>query len=173
MSTGKLTVIWNLVTAPRKWYYRMLVRMRCASCGKDLRVGGRTWVNRKTYLADHVRTNGLRIDGDGTVRIGQYFHSGYDCLIITQNHNYDKGDAIPYDNTYVLKDVTIEDQVWLGDRVIILGGVTIGEGAIIQAGSVVTHDIPPLSIAGGHPAEVFKMRDREHYERLKAEGKFH
>ncbi len=55
---------------------------------------------------------------------------------------------------------------------IVLGGVTIGEGAIIQAGSVFVKDIPPLAIAGGHPAVPFKYRDKEHYYRLKELGQF-
>lgn len=49
----------------------------------------------------------------------------------------------------------------------ILGGVTIGEGAIIQAGSVVIFDIPSLAIAGGNPAKPFKYRDKKEYENLK------
>ena len=53
------------------------------------------------------------------------------------------------------------------------GGAKIGEGAIIQAGSGVVKDIPPLAIAGGHPAVPFKYRDREHYEELKSEKRFH
>lgn len=104
--------------------------------------------------------------------IGDHFHSGRDCLIISQNHNYDAGNAIPYDDTFVYKDVMIEDNVWIGDRVIILGGVTIGEGAVVQAGSVVTSDIPPLAVAGGAPARVFKMRDAAHYYELKKKGLF-
>ena len=67
----------------------------------------------------------------------------------------------------------IEDNVWLGNRVTILPGVTIGEGAIIQAGSTVVRDIEKYAIAGGHPAKVFKYRDIDHYEKLKNEGKFH
>ena len=54
-----------------------------------------------------------------------------------------------------------------------MGGVTIGEGAIIQAGSVVVSNIPKYAIAVGHPAKVFKYRDIEHYKKLKEEGKFH
>ena len=94
-------------------------------------------------------------------------------MIISSIHNYDFGDAIPYDDTIISKDVVIEENVWLGNRVIILPGVTIGEGAIIQAGSVVVKDIPKYAIAGGHPAKVFKYRDINHYEKLKREGKFH
>ena len=50
---------------------------------------------------------------------------------------------------------------------------TIGEGAIIQAGSVVVNDIDKFAIAGGHPAKVFASRDVEHYLKLKSEGLFH
>lgn len=49
----------------------------------------------------------------------------------------------------------------------------IGEGAIVQAGSIVCKDIPPFGIAGGHPAIAFKYRDKEHYLKLKQERQFH
>lgn len=104
--------------------------------------------------------------------IGDYFHSGTECMIITENHNYE-GDEIPYDSTYVRKTITIGDCVWFGNRVTVVGNITIGEGAIIAAGSVVTKDVPPLAIVGGNPAKVIKYRDSEHYYRLKSEGKFH
>ena len=60
----------------------------------------------------------------------------------------------------------------MGDRVIIIGNVEIGEGAIIQAGSVIVRDVPPLAIVGGHPAIVLKFRDNEHYATLKNQGHF-
>ncbi|WP_321990730.1 acyltransferase [Marispirochaeta aestuarii] len=104
--------------------------------------------------------------------IGNYFHSGVDLRIITHVHNYDFGEAIPYDNTLIYKDVTIEDFVWVGSYVLILGGVTLGEGCIIQAGSVVVNDIPALSIADGSPARVFKYRSIEHFNKLKKEKNF-
>ena len=92
-------------------------------------------------------------------------------MVITQNHNYE-GELIPYDNTYVKKPVMIGDCVWFGNKVTVLGGVTIGEGAIIAAGAVVTKDVPPLAIVGGNPAKVIKYRNADHYFKLKAEGKF-
>jgi acetyltransferase-like isoleucine patch superfamily enzyme len=104
---------------------------------------------------------------------GNNFHSGPKCRIITVNHNFNEGNAIPYDSTNIVKDVVIEDNVWLGYNVLILGGVRIGEGAIIQAGSVVVSDVPKYGIAGGHPAKVFSERDVDHYNKLKEEGKFH
>ena len=140
--------------------------------GSNLHVNGISIVSKTTTLGNNVNLNGIRISGIGNVKIGDNFHSGKDCLIISQNHNYDDGNAIPYDNTYIPKDVTIKDNVWIGDRVIILGGVIIGEGAIIQAGSVVTRSIPDLAIAGGHPAIVFKNRDEKHYYDLKNNQSF-
>lgn len=136
-------------------------------------VNGPTSLTKNTFLGKNIHFNGLVVSGGGKVTIGDNFHSGPDCLFICQNHNFDSGSAIPYDNTYIYKDIEIEDNVWLGSRVIVLGGVKIGEGAIIQAGSCVVSDIPPYAIAGGHPAKVFSQRNIEHYERLKAEGKFH
>jgi acetyltransferase-like isoleucine patch superfamily enzyme len=91
---------------------------------------------------------------------------------MTYNHNY-KGAAIPYDETYIVEDTVIGDNVWFGLDVIVLPGVTIGEGAIIQAGSVVTSDVSALAIVGGHPARQFSTRDADHYQTLKAQRKFY
>lgn len=103
--------------------------------------------------------------------IGDYFHSGTECMIITSNHNYE-GVMIPYDHTVVKKNVTIGDCVWFGNRVIVVGNVNIGEGAIIAAGAVVSKDVPPLAVVGGNPAKVIKYRNAEHYYQLKKEEKF-
>jgi acetyltransferase-like isoleucine patch superfamily enzyme len=113
----------------------------------------------------------MRVRGDGRVEIGDYFHSGDGCQIITHVHNYE-GEAIPYDATMINKPVTIEPFVWFGSNVLVLGGVRIGEGAIVQAGAVVVRDVPRCAIVGGNPATVFKTRDVARFERLKAEGKF-
>ncbi len=157
----------------RRFCFSMFVRWRSGECGQQIKVNHWSSVTKQTHLGNNINFSGMKIRGKGTVVIGNNFHSGRDCLMITFNHNYDHGDAIPYDSTFIYKDIKIADNVWLGDRVIILGGVAIGEGAIIQAGSVVVNDIPPCAIAGGHPAKVFKMRDTEHYYKLKQEGKFH
>lgn len=92
-------------------------------------------------------------------------------MIITQNHNYE-GEMIPYDTTYITKDVTIGKCVWLGNRVAICGNVPIGDGAIIAAGSVVVKDVPRCAIVGGNPAKVIKYRDIEHFDKLEKEGKY-
>ena len=153
-------------------YYSHLVKIKAKRVGKGLKVNFRSKVSTKTILGDNVNLNGLVVRGKGELIIGSNFHSGPDILILTQNHNY-KGDAIPYDDSYIEGKTMIENNVWVGARVIILPNVQIGEGAIIQAGSVVVRDIPNYGIAGGNPAVVFKYRDKEHYEKLKKAKKFH
>lgn len=119
----------------------------------------------KTYIEDDCHFNGLRVSGKGCVFIGSGFHCGKSCEIITDVHNY-HGASLPYDDTYIIKDVTIKKNVWFGQGVTILGGVTIGEGAIVQAKSVVVSDVPDFAIVGGHPAKTFAERDKAHYYSL-------
>lgn len=158
----------------RRWkskYYTQRVSKKCKKVGKDLKVNGPSNVFGIVELGDNVNFNGMSIRGTGRCVIGNNFHSGINCTILTSNHNY-QGTRIPYDNEMINKEVVIGDQVWIGDNVLILGGAIIEEGSIIQAGSVVVGKIPTLSIAGGNPARVFKTRDAEHYNRCKRMGLF-
>lgn len=152
--------------------YTAIVKIQCKSYRGPIYVNGYSSVSKNTALGTNINFNGMEIRGNGAVVIGDNFHSGRGCLLISQIHNYDTGNAIPYDDTYLLKEIHIESNVWLGDRVIVLGGVLIGEGAIIQAGSVVVSNIPKCAIAGGHPARVFKYRDEQHYYSKKNENSF-
>jgi acetyltransferase-like isoleucine patch superfamily enzyme len=154
-------------------YWTLRTKLSCGSYGKGLSVNFESYIGKNVHLGKNVNFNGIEISSGGQVNIGDNFHSGKDCRIICQIHNFDSGEKIPYDSSYITKDVIIEDNVWLGHNVIILGGVTIGEGAILQAGSVVVKSIPPLGIAGGNPAKVFKERDSNHYFKLKKAGQFH
>ena len=153
--------------------YGLPVWLKAKRVGIDLRCTGAVHATRRTELGDHVHLHGMWASGNGRLVIGNWSHLGEGLRIFTRNHNYDKGDAIPYDRTYITKDVVIGDFVWIGVQVILLPGTKIGEGAIIQAGAVVHGEIPPYAIAGGNPAKVFAQRDIEHFNRLKAEGKFH
>lgn len=154
-----------------KFYGRNVIK-NAKLIGKNFSCNGFSYCNSKTELGDYVNFNGMRITGNEPCKIGNYFHSGIECLILTQNHNYKNDTMIPYDRTYISKNVEIGDFVWLGSRVTLLPGTKIGEGAIIQAGSVVHGEIPPYAIAGGNPAKVFMNRDVEHFKKLKSESKF-
>lgn len=155
----------------RRWVFTKLVKRKASAVGEALKVNHFSSVTKNTVLGDYVSFNGMKITGKGKVVIGKYFHSGSECLMITDSHNYE-GTRIPYDDTDRVRDIQIDDFVWLGSRVLVLGGVHIGEGAIIQAGAVVVNDIPAYAIAGGNPAKVFKYRDKEHFLELKEKNMF-
>lgn len=166
-------MIKNIIKKIRKVFFGLLVRRHHPKIGKACTINHYCRFTAHTHIGAHSNFNGMDIQGDGVVTIGEYFHSGRNCLILTSNHNYDFGNAIPYDDTYITEPVTIEDFVWIGSRVIILAGVTIGKGAIVQAGSVVVNDVPAYAIVGGAPARVFKMRDKQHFDKLFEQKKFH
>lgn len=103
----------------------------------------------------------------GGIEVGNNVIIGPKSQIWTYNHNYDSDTAIPYSDDDILKRVVIKDNVWIGLDVLILPGVTIEEGAVVAAGSVVVKDVPKCAVVGGNPARVIKMRDIRKYEDLK------
>lgn len=141
--------------------------------GRNLRVNFPCKFSRYTTIGDFCNFNGIKVFGRGKLVIGNYLHSGKGIQIYTDTHNYDKGEAIPYDATNITYHIEIGNFVWIGTDVKILGNVKISDGAIIQAGSVVVNDIPYCGIAGGNPAKVFKYRDIEHFEAMMKDKNFH
>ena len=95
----------------------------------------------------------------GPLVIGNHVMIGPNLSIYTNDHAH-RNTNIPMTQQGFTekKQVTIEDDVWIGVNVIILKGVTIGTGSIIAAGSVITKNIPPYSVAAGNPARVIKNR---------------
>ena len=90
----------------------------------------------------------------GPVTIGSNVMMGPECCILTRNHQHDRCDIPMIDQGYEdYRPVVIGDDVWIGRRVIILPGVTVGGGSIIAAGAVVSKDVKPYSIVGGVPAK--------------------
>ena len=108
----------------------------------------------------------------GSITIGNYVHIGPRVTILTVSHNYE-GDRVPYDETVIEDPVVIEDNVWIGCDVVIAPGTHIEEGAIIAMGATVAGRIPRGAIVGAAKWRILKTRDLDHYEKLKAEGKFH
>lgn len=129
-------------------------------------------VHRSVTVGDHANFNGLTIIGGGDLSIGDYFHSGKDIVVITESHNFENAESIPYDKERIKRPVNIADFVFIGHGSILMGPLSIGEGAIIAAGSVVIKDVPKGAIVGGNPAKVIKFRDMEKFDKLKGDGKF-
>lgn len=158
------------------WYLRHATHL-----GKKVRVFGRPVIeNRGTlWIGDRVRIRStvvkteLAVEG-GILEIGEGAYINYGCSIaarklvrigpncrigtyvmITDN-NFHRLEPELRDEIPESAPVILEADVWLGGRVIVLPGVTIGAGSAVGAGSVVTRDIPPRSLAVGVPAKVIK-----------------
>ena len=109
--------------------------------GKNIKVGRNVFINSGCCFQDQ---GGIEI-GDGTL-------IGHQVVIATLNHDPDpekRGDMFP-------RPVKIGAKVWIGSHATLLPGVTVGEGAIVAAGAVVTRDVPPRSVVAGVPARVIK-----------------
>lgn len=123
-------------------------------CGRNVNIQNRARFGHNLVVGDNSGLGENCRIGSGAV-IGNNVMMGADVIIVTQNHQYTRETF----EGFVKKPVIIDDNVWIGYRVIILPGVRIGRNAIIGAGAVVTKDVPPYSIAGGVPARVLKMRE--------------
>ena len=121
----------------------------------------------------HIQFGCKLFGAGGGISIGQGTIFAHDIQIFARNHMYDALDLhfIPYDKRYVEKPVTIGEYVWIGARSTIMAGVTIGDGAVVAACSVVTTDVPAYSVVAGNPAKIIKMRDKSVFELLKSKDK--
>jgi acetyltransferase-like isoleucine patch superfamily enzyme len=89
----------------------------------------------------------------GGLRIGNDVSLAYGAVVLTTEHDYRNAKFIR-DVPTILKETIIEENVWVGARVVITAGITIGQGTVIGAGAVVTKSIPSNSVAVGVPAHV-------------------
>lgn len=155
---------------------RLQTKTKAFSCrkmlthGVDLHLGARTriWAPHHVRMGDQVYV-GKDVHIEANCRIGNY------CLIanrvaIVGRHDHDfSAVGFPvrfspwvgsrrFPSQYADEEAVIEDDVWLGYATIVLTGVTVGRGSVVAAGSVVTRNIPPYSIAAGVPAKVIGKR---------------
>jgi maltose O-acetyltransferase len=124
--------------------------------GTSVQMGCRFLNGRKVFLGDRNVINfGCLFDGRHyQIKTGADVSIGPETTILTLGHD-------PQSPEFADKggDVIIGDKVWIAYRAIILPGVTIGEGAVVGAGAVVTKDVEPYTIVAGNPAKVIKKRN--------------
>jgi acetyltransferase-like isoleucine patch superfamily enzyme len=97
-------------------------------------------------------------DASGQITIGNNVRIAPFVQIIAANHEFGDTSRPICQQGLTYKAITIEDDVWVAGRVIIMAGVTIGTGSVVAAGAVVTRDVPAWSVVGGVPAKVLKSR---------------
>ena len=110
-------------------------------------------VGRHTYVGEftHISQN---------THIGDFCSIGNLCTLGAQKHPYHFLSTFPFLKMPKVEALvtTIGSDVWIGCNSVILAGVTVGDGAVIGAGAVVTKDVPPYAIMAGNPARVLKYR---------------
>ncbi len=100
---------------------------------------------------------GVMVAAAGVVEIGEHCMFANGCFVTDADHRFDDLEKpVPWQGFTSEGPTRIEDNVWCGANVVITGGVTVGERSVIGANSVVTHDIPPFSVAAGAPAKVLR-----------------
>ena len=115
---------------------------------KEVELGSNIYIGPRFYISAWELT------------VGNNVMIGPNLILESDNHIYDKVGQTMFDNrsSRNIKKITIKDDVWIGANVVILPGVTIGEGTVIGAGSVVTKDMPDYSICVGNPCRKIKSR---------------
>lgn len=129
-----------------------------ASCGKDvwieppltLAMGNTVTIGDGTYI-----NSNLTLVDDYKISIGKAVLIAPNVVISATNHPLHY--KLRTRGEMYCKEVTIEDNVWIGSNAVICAGVTVGMGAVIGAGSVVTRDIPPMCFAAGAPCKVIRQ----------------
>ncbi len=131
-------------------------------------VGSHTSIGRHVEL--HPQGGFIRIGNDcsvhnfvtmfgaGGITIGDDCRIATGVLIVAFNHRFDDAARPIRTQSITTRGVIVESDVWIGARVILLDGVTVGQGSVIGAGSVVTRDVPRYSVVVGNPARVVSHR---------------
>lgn len=115
-------------------------------CGKNITIGKNVFLNMGCTFQDQ---GGIFIDDGALI--------GHNVVLATLNHAMDPEDRA----TMIPAPIHIGKRVWIGANATVLPGVTIGDGAIVAAGAVVTKDVPENTVVGGVPARVMRKIGRE------------
>ena len=136
----------------RKSARSLLRKLKCHGCNTLLHSGITIHNPERLEIGDNVAIGDrVTILAFGGVKIGSRVMLAHDTSIITATHNHTNKVMV---NEILHNRVEIGDDVWIGAKTIVMPGVTIGNGAVIGAGSIVTRSVPDNAIAFGSPAKV-------------------
>lgn len=135
----------NRVTVGKRCWIHPTVRMRH---GENIRLGNDTRVQANSLLWAAPNAG---------IEIGDHSGIGPGTMMFASNHTFQPG--VPYHKQpWQEATIRIGSDVWIGAGCIVLAGVNVGDGSVVAAGSVITKDIPPGSVAAGVPAKVLRAR---------------
>lgn len=126
------------------------------------RIGAYSYVGGKSRIINANIGKFCSIAGESSIGMGTHtLNKLSTCPIFTEKHNGTGHSWCDASSDNPFKEIRIGNDVWVGKRVMVMGGITIGDGAVIAAGAVVTKDVPPYAVVGGVPARVIKYRFSE------------
>jgi acetyltransferase-like isoleucine patch superfamily enzyme len=154
--------------AARRLFYNRLFNLKISRTA-SVHMGLKLMIRGGIEIGEHsVINRDCTLDGRGKLTIGKNVSISPEVMILTAEHAVqDPGFA------GVEKPIVIHDYVWIGSRAVILPGVTLGEGAVVAAGAVVTKDVPDYAIVGGVPARQIGNRNRQLSYTLEYQRWFH
>ena len=160
---NKLPVSYSFMGKFWKYLRYICVKNTFKKCGENINVEKCAYFgNGKNIEIDDYSGIGVNCKIPSDIKIGKYVMMGPDVIIYNTSHKFDNTE-IPmfFQGSVSSQPLIIEDDVWIGTRVIILPNVKrIGKGSIIGAGSKVTMDVPDFAIVGGNPAKIIRFRNQ-------------
>lgn len=118
---------------------------------ENISIGRRVSINDNVYLDGY---GGIEFGDDSGVAVGS--------VLISEDHEISNPDILIKEQPKTPGKITVGKNVWIAANCTILKGVTIGEGSVVAAGSVLTRSVPPFTLVGGNPARVIRsLRKRE------------
>ena len=145
-----------LAQFPSQWFRKVVLRLLGAQIDRSAVLYGGFEIRSPRKLkigANSVIGHRAVLDARGGLTIGEKVNFSSEVMVWTAQHDYR---SPTFDTDF--EPVVIGDYVWLGPRCILLPGVTIGEGAVVAAGAVVSKNVEPYTVVGGVPAQ--KIADR-------------
>lgn len=140
---------------------RALLLWRGTHVGKNPKIWRDVWIDeyRQLVIGDNVSIGkSVMLLAIGGISIGDNVMIGHGAQIISAGHRIPEGDSPMRFSGLEAAPIHIESNSWIGAGAIILPGVRIGQGAVVAAGAVVSRDVEALTIVGGVPAKLLRMR---------------
>jgi len=173
---------WGQATEAEQAAQRELQRQFSTSGVADVEIGEKCFISplaavqaerlvlgTRSYIAGHAYVTGTLVTGEhctintasvvrGQITLGHSVRIGAHTSLLAFNHTITDPDVAVFRQPISQRGITIGDDVWIGSHVVVLDGVTIGDRAVVAAGSVVTKDVPAGAIVAGNPAQIKKWR---------------